>query len=90
MKYARHCKTLQFDIKLLTNLVVLFRSSSFRSFPATCAPGIGFQNQCAHWWRKQFRKSVSRPEIPENFRLTQSTSYALKNPSGFFDAMNLT
>jgi hypothetical protein len=56
---------------------------SFNSFPATCAPGIGFRNQCERWWRKQFHKSVSRPEIPENFRRMQTSSFTLKNPRDF-------
>ena len=40
---------------------------TFQSFPATRAPEIGFRNQCVDWWRKQFRMSVSRPEIPRDF-----------------------
>ena len=30
-----------------------------------------FRNQSADWWRKHFRKSVRRPEIPQDFRRTQ-------------------
>jgi hypothetical protein len=57
---------------------------TFKSFPATCAPGIGFQNQCAHWWRKQFLQSGSRPKIPQVFGSRSFSSYALKSrPADF-------
>ena len=29
--------------------------------------GIGFHNQCAHWWRKLILQSARRPEIREDF-----------------------
>jgi len=52
--------------------------------PGDSALGIGFRNQCAHWWRKQFHKSVSRPEIPENFRLAQFFFLCAQKPPGGF------
>jgi len=55
----------------------------FKTFPATRAPETCFHNQCAHWWRKQILRSVSRPEIPQNFRLTQISLRARKTRSGF-------
>jgi hypothetical protein len=67
----------------MTSAFVSVTTSWDQSFPATCAPGTCFCNQCEHWRRKQYHKSVSRPEIPKDFRLTQSFSLALKNPRGF-------
>ena len=49
---------------------------------STCNAGNVFRSQCAHWDLKKYMQSVSRPEIPQNFRLTQSF-FALKNPWGF-------
>ena len=46
-----------------------------------------FCHQYAYWWQKQYLLSVRRPEIPRNFRRTQSFSFASKNPQGFFVAL---
>ena len=48
--------------------------------------GIGFQNQCEHWWRKHFPKSVSRPEIRE---MLAHAGFFLRveKPPWFFNAL---
>jgi len=51
------------------------------------AGGNGFRNQCAHWWRKQYRKSVRRPEIPQDFRRTQIFS-RIEKPLADFQCMD--
>jgi len=42
--------------------------------PTDLSVGMRFQNQCAHWWRKHFRWSARRPEIPQDFRRAQVSS----------------
>ena len=60
----------------------------FQSIPATCAPESCFFHQCAHWFRKQTRKSVRRPEIREDFRRTKILSLRIEKTAGFFDALS--
>ena len=74
-KLAGHCVR---PDKLLINLVVL--SIHFRRLVG----GNGFRNQCEHWWRKQYHKSVRRTEIPQNFRRTQSFSLCVQKPLRVF------
>jgi hypothetical protein len=57
---------------------------SFQSFPATRAPGIGFDNQCEHWLSKQYIQSVSRPEIPQDFTAHAVLPLSRRNPLGGF------
>jgi hypothetical protein len=45
--------------------------------------GNGFHNQCEHWWRKQFLRSASRPEIPQDFRLAKKSLCGEKLQGGF-------
>jgi hypothetical protein len=35
------------------------------------SPEMRFRNQCEHWWRKHYRLSARRPEIPKDFRRAQ-------------------
>jgi hypothetical protein len=51
---------------------------SFNAFPTTRAPGTRFLRKQRKRVVKQYIQSVSRPEILRNFRLTQTSSYALK------------
>ena len=55
--------------------------------PGDMRAGNGFHNQCAHWWRKQFLKSASRPK-PKGFQASAAPRFhASKYPQGDFDAI---
>ena len=41
---------------------------TFKPFPGSYAPGTQFR-QCAHTLAESYLKSVSRPEIPQDYRL---------------------
>ena len=56
---------------------------TFKSIPMTCASESCFFHQCAHWWKKQYQKSVRRPEIREDFRRAKFFSPRIEKPSGF-------
>jgi len=54
------------------------------SFPATCAPGTCFQNQCAHWWKKQSLQEVEPPGNSAEFQVRAVFSIHIEKPqSGF-------
>ena len=44
-----------------------YTPSFFPNVPGDLCAGNGLRNQFANWWSKQYRKSVSRPEIPQDF-----------------------
>ncbi len=67
-------------LSLLTNLVV----PSNRSRRPARRERICFHNQCEHWLWKQYHKSVSRPEIPQDFMAHAVFFLRVEKPPGGF------